>query len=114
MTYMLDDLVLPNPKKFVRKIIETGVEHLIYGNLTTKKVQNRKEQFILTYQYLTQAQINSILAKYVLEIVLPFSVTDTNLSIAETDVLMDVSGLEFPPSAEEYRENITITLTEVN
>ena len=113
MSYILGSLTLPNPKKFTRKIIETAVENLLMFGKTTKRVVNRKEQYILEYIHLTQAQINAILAIYDLEQVVSFTVNETNLSIGPTDVLIDISGLEYPPSAEQYRENMTIILTEV-
>ena len=112
MPYNLSTIILPQPKKLTREIIETGVEHLLIYGKTTKRTENRKERFTLEYQYLTQAQINSILSIYRLDTIISFSVNETNLVIAETDVLIDIQGLEYPPSAKEYRENMTIVLTE--
>ena len=111
--YQLGGITLPNPKKFTRIFIELGVEHLLMFGKTTKRIENRKEQFILEYQYLSQADINAILSQYELEVPLDFVVTETNLSIASTSVLMDVSGFEFPQTGEEYREHMVITLTEI-
>lgn len=111
--YTLQGTTLPNPKRFTRNIIEKGVEHLLMFGKTTKRVENRKEQFVLEYQYLTQPQINSILSLFELGTVLSFTIDEENLSVPETLVLMDVTGLEYPPSGELWREHMVITLTEV-
>ena len=111
--YILGSLTLPKPKKFTRNIIETAVEHLLMFGKTTKRLVNRKEQFILEYQYLTVAQVNALLSLYDLDTVLTFTITETNLSIGPTDVLMDISPREYPQSGDQVRENIVITLTEV-
>lgn len=80
---------------------------------TTKKVQNRKERYILDYTFLTQAQVNSILSQFELGSALTFQCTDTNMPIGPTTVLMDIQGRDYPPSGEELREDMQIILTEV-
>lgn len=109
----LNGLQLPQPKKITRRVIEKGVEHLLVFGRTTKKTENRKEEFVLTFQYLTNAQANSIISLFNLETILSFYSTESNFLVAETDVLMSVSGREYPKSGEAYRENLVITLTEV-
>lgn len=113
MAYTLGGVELPKPKRFTRNIVEKAVEHLIMFAKTTKKVENRKEQFILEYQFLTQAQVNEILSLYNRQTSLIFTVNETNLSISDTEVLMDIQAREYPPSGEQYRENLQIILTEI-
>ena len=113
MAYILGGLTLPNPKRFSRQFIEASALNLTALGKTTKNVINRKERFTLVYQYLTQAQVNSILSEYELEIVRTFQVTETNLTIAATDVLIDVNSRDYPPSGTEYGEHLTLILTEV-
>lgn len=114
MAYTLGGLTLPKPRKLTRFQLEKSVEHLLMFGKTTKKVENRKERFVLEWLYLSQAQINSILSLYELETVLSFQCDDTNMPIGPTDVLLDVSGLTFPPSGEHWRENMKLVLTEVH
>ena len=111
--YTLGNIILPYPKRFTREFIETGAENLLMEGKTTKRVENRKEVFILEYQHLTSAEVNSILSEYELDRVRTFIVTETNLSIAATDVLINVKGREYPPSGVLYRENLILILTEV-
>lgn len=113
MAYQLGSITLPKPKKFTRNFVELAVEHLIMFGRTTKRTTNRKEQFVLEYQYLTREQVNSILSQYQLNTFLPFTVDEDNLTIAQTDVLMDLSPREYPASGEQYRENLQIILTEI-
>lgn len=113
MAYTLGEITLPKPKKFTRKQIELSVEHLVMDAKTTKKLQNRKEQFILEYRYLTQAQIGAIMSQYELNTSLVFTVDEANLTVAPTDVLMDMSERDYPMTGEQLREDLIIILTEV-
>ena len=110
--FQLGNIILPYPKKFTRKFIETGAENLLMEGKTTKRIENRKEVFVLEYQHLTPAEVNSILSEYELDSVRTFTVTETNLSISATDVLVDIKNREYPPSGVLYRENLTLVLTE--
>jgi hypothetical protein len=114
MAYILGAITLPNPKSFKREFIETAAENLLIEGKTTKRVENRKERFILTFLNLTQAEVGSILSEYELEAVRTFQVNETNLTIGPTDVLVDIEEREYPLSGEEYRENLTLVLTEVS
>ena len=113
MAYILGSTTLPGPKKFTREFIETGAENLLMEGKTTRKIQNRKEKFILEFQNLTSAQVNSILSEYELDAVRTFQVTETNLTIGPTDVLIDVQDREYPPTGTFYRENLVLVLMEV-
>lgn len=113
MSYILGSLTLPNPKSFTRDFIETGIENLLMQGKTTRKIQNRKERFTLTFLNLTVAQVNSILSEYELESVRNFVITETNLSISPTPVLIDIKDRKYMSAGESYRENLTLVLTEV-
>lgn len=113
MAYILGNITLPSPKSFTRKFIETSKENLLIEGKTTKRVENRKEQFTLVFQHLTPSEVNSILSEYNLDTVRSFQVTETNLTIGPTDVLIDITGRNYPSSGKEYRENLTLVLKEV-
>lgn len=114
MSFILGAVTLPQPKSFTRRFIETSRQNLLMEGKTTKKTDNRKERFTLVFQELTQAQVNSILSEYNLEAVRSFQVTEANLTIAATDVLVNISPREYPLSAKAYRENFSLILTEVS
>ena len=111
--YQLGSITLPNPKSFTREFIETGAENLLMVGKTTKRTENRKERFALTFLNLTLAQVNSILSEYELDMVRNFTVNETNLSIPSTPVLIDIEDREYPKSGATYRENLTLVLMEV-
>lgn len=113
MSYLLGAITLPQPKSFTRSFIETSQENLLMEGKTTKKVENRKERFTLVFQELTPAQANAILSEYNLEAVRSFQVTETELTIAATDVLVDILPRIYPLSGKAYRENLTLILTEI-
>ncbi len=114
MSFLLGAITLPQPKSFTRTFIETSQQNLLIEGKTTKKTENRKERFTLVFQELTQAQVNSILSEYQLEAVRSFEVTETELTITATNVLVDISPRVYPLSAKAYRENLMLILTEVS
>jgi hypothetical protein len=113
MSFTLGDTILPNPKEMTREFIERSAENLLIAGRTTKRMENRKERFILKYQNLTQAQVGSILSEYELHTTRLFIVNDTNMPIGPTDVFIDVSDREYPISGPSYRQDLTLVLTEV-
>lgn len=113
MSYILGNITLKNPTGFRRNPIETSVVNTSATGRTTKDIQNRKEQFILAYDDLTQSQVNEILSEYNLEEVRDFSVSETNLTITATAVHIDISPRSYHRGAD-YREGLILTLTEVS
>lgn len=113
MAYILNNLTLPNPKRFTRRIIEIGTENITIGGKTTKRIQNRKEQFILEFKNLTLSQADSILAIYLLNQVVTFSNDDTSLLIDDTNVLVDVDDRFYNKAGNSYRKDFNLILTEV-
>jgi hypothetical protein len=111
--YILGDLTLPRPKALRRETIEKAVYHETLNGTLKKDVQNRKERFILEFRFLTQDQVNQILAEYNLETSRNFQSTETNLVIAATPVHIEIEGREYNTPGNEYREDITLILTEV-
>jgi len=114
MSYILGNVTLPQPKSFARRFIEKGRENLLIEGKSTKRVENRKEKFVLVFLNLTRAQMNSILSEYELEEVRSFQVTEPYLAISATDVLIDIAGREYVKSGGQYRQNLTLILTEIS
>lgn len=113
MSYLLGGITLPAPRKLSRQIIESAVEHIIITGKTTKRITRRKERYVLQYQNLTQAEVASILSEYALKSVRTFTVSESNLSIGPVDVLIDITNRSYPPSGENYLENLNVILSEV-
>ena len=113
MSYVLGDVTLPRPKSMERKFLEVSQENLTIDGKATRKITNRKEEFILTFQSLSQAVVNSLLSEYELQAVRTFTVDEDNLSIGPTDVLVDVLTRNYPISGKRYLEEFNLVLTEV-
>ena len=90
MPYILDGLTLPQPKGYARKTMETSTVLTMLDGTTKKDITNRKEQHILTFSKLTQAEVGNIVAKYNLLTTLSFEITETNLTLASVTVHMDL------------------------
>jgi len=111
--FILGAITLPYPKSFTRSFIETSAGNLTIRGKNTKKTENRKEQFTLVFQELTRIQANSILSEYRMETVRSFQVTEAELTIAATDVLVNISSRNYPLTGKAYREEFSLILTEV-
>lgn len=113
MSYLLDSSTLPNPVEFTRETVEASTQNVTIEGKDKKDIVNRKERYILEFTKLTQAQISSIMAKYNLQTTLSFQVTETNLTINATDVHIDIPQRAYNTGGDQYREDITLILTEV-
>lgn len=113
MAFILGTTTLPNPVGFRREYIETAQENMTLQGKNTKRWVNRKERFILTWELLTQTEINTILAEYELDEVRDFEVTEDGLTISATPVLVDRTAREYLKTGPEYREKLSLILIEV-
>lgn len=111
--WILGDLTLPRPKAFARETIEKAVYHETLNGTLKKDIQNRKERYTVEFRYLTQTEVGQILAEYNLETSRNFQVTETNLTIAATPVHIEIQRREYNTPGNEYREDMTLILTEV-
>jgi hypothetical protein len=114
MSYTLGSITLPRPISFKREYIETGTTNNLLNGSTKKDIINRKEKFILEYTNLTQTEVAEILSQYELNTTRNFSVDETNLTIAETPVFIDIPSRLYNVKGTDYRESLTIVLTEVS
>lgn len=110
---MLGGITLPRPKSLQREIIEVATENITILGRTTKKILHRKERFVLSFTHIKQTTVSTILSEYTLNAVRTFLVTEANLSIGPTDVLIDMSERQYIPGGTEYIENFKLVLTEV-
>ncbi len=114
MAWILGSTTLPDPRGFRRRFAEKSTYHEMINGTSKKDISNRKERFELLFTRLSQATVAGILAEYELKKALSFSVTDGSLSIAATNVHVDVSGRDYNTKGSEFREDITLVLTEVS
>lgn len=114
MSWTLGSTTLPDPKTFSRQYVEKATFHEMVNGTSKRDITSRKEKFFLGYTRLTQAIVASVLAEYAQKQSLMFSVTDGDLSIAEREVHVLVSGREYQTKGSEFRENFQLILEDVN
>lgn len=114
MSYLINGTILPNPKKFTHNFIETAAQNeLIFGK-TTKRLQLRKRQYVLEFQYLTIAQTQTLEALYTPNTPVNFQVTEQNLQLGPITCFMDIMDRQFIDTGANWRENLKIGLMEIS
>lgn len=113
MSFILGSTTLPMPVKFSRETIERAAVNETIDGTTKKDLTNRKERFVLEFKNLTQAEVSSILSEYNLQTTRTFQVTEDNLTISGTSVHIDIPSREYNQKSADYREDLSIVLTEV-
>lgn len=113
MSWTLGSTTLPDPKGFTRRFVEKSIYHEMINGTSKKDIGARKEQFSVQFTKLSQATVASILAEFAIKQTLPFSVTDGNLSISERYVHVDIAGRDYNTRGSEFREDVTLILTDV-
>lgn len=111
MAYVLDGTTLKAPTDFSRETIETSASNNSIEGRTTKDIMNRKYRYVLVYNWLSASERNDIITIYDKEACVTFEVTETNLTISETEVHVDIPRRNYHKGAD-YRENFTLILTE--
>lgn len=114
MSFILGSVSLPRPKAFRREYVEQGATVRTLDNTTKKDYSGRKEKFTLEFKMLTQTQIGQIVTEFELNIPRNFSVSETNLTISATPVLIEIISREYNTPGIEYREDLVLELTEVS
>jgi len=113
MSYIVNDLTLPRPVKLIRNQIEVGATVHTLSGATKKDIVNRKEQFVLSFEMLTQTEVANIMTEYDKQDTVDFESTETNLAIPSTECQMEISQRAYNTKGNEYREDLVIIFTEV-
>lgn len=114
MSWLLNSIEFPaDPRGFSRRPIEKSTYHDMINGTSKKDISSRKEQFTVAFTRLTQAQVAQVLSIYELKQTVPFEVEDGELSIAATQVHVDINGRNYNTKGSEFREDFELILTEV-
>ncbi len=111
-TWTLNGVNIPFPQGYNVRVAEGSAVHVTVKNKTIKQIAGRKNEYVLRYEYLTQAEVATLLGLLALDSVLEFAATDGSLSIPATNVIMTITNRDYPAKGGEFRENITVILTE--
>lgn len=112
MSYTLGDTTLPNPINMLRRQVEIAGSNITLTGRTVKDIRNRKEQFILTFRFLTQTEVANILSEYNKEETVDFTISEPSLTVAATPVHIVLPSRRYNQGGD-YLEDFNIILTEV-
>lgn len=112
--WILNDISLPRPSRMYREFIYVKKDLVSINGRTTRDFSARKEEFVLEYDYLNQAQINRIMALVELNVAMNFRVTENNLTITSTPVFPFIRRREYPTPGGSFLEKIQLILIEVS
>lgn len=111
--WTLNGVTLPNPQGFGRRYRELSTYHEAINERTTRDISARKEVFILSYEKKKQSTVANILSQFNLKQSLTFAAEDGDLSIAETEVHVEIGNRQYSTKGSEFREDFQVILTEV-
>lgn len=114
MSYILNGTTIPRPQQFQRFQLEIARKLDMLNGATKKDIVGRKEQFLLSYERLTQSEVTNIVAIYNLNSEVTFQVTETNLTIPVTNVHVEIPNRAYRTLGSDYLEDLTLVLTEVS
>jgi hypothetical protein len=113
MSWTLGSITLPAPQGFERRQIEVQTEVQTLSGSTRRDTTTKKEQYVLYFEKLTQTEVTQILTEYNKNLAVAFAVSETNLTIQTTQVLISLKTRQYLTPGDEYREDFELTLTEV-
>lgn len=113
-SWVLGGTTLKNPQGYTPTEIEISSVITTAIGATRKQIRGKKLQHQIDWTLLTQTEVSDILSLYNQNTALDFTVTDGQLSIPTVSVQMDIMRRAHNAKGSEFREDISILLTEVN
>ena len=113
MSWTLGSVTLKAPVSFNRTQMEIAKSNLMLDGTSKKDFIRQKEVFEIGLVGLTQAQVTEIMNLYESKVAVAFVVSETNLTIASTQVFITISERKYNFKGNEYREDINLKLEEV-
>lgn len=112
MAWILGSTTLPTPQGFKREPILIMSEVNTLSGKTKRDYVRTKYRYTLTFEKLTQAEVTTILNEFT-QAVKSFSVSETNLTVAAVDVLVEITDREYNTAGGDFREDFKVILIEV-
>lgn len=113
MSYILDGTTLPNPKSFKRGFIPVSQDCKTIDGRQGRDFKIVKERFVLGFDNLTSTEITAILTIVEKNVAVTFSVNEKDLTINQTDVLVNVTSINYVTPGSIYLSEMEIELVEV-
>lgn len=118
MAYILNGTTIRRPLE-IRELNSTQMseQRTLAGNVGRDYFGSNKRVWELTYENVTPTDFTTIKNLYLTylstETALTWEVTETNYTVTETDVHVDLAEREFSVRGETYLSNFTLVLKEV-
>lgn len=113
MAYILDGQTLKRPNKMDVRTEEVSKSHLTLNGEVKKDIVGFRKVFTLSFQGLTQSQLNTIKTIYDKKEPVSFSVSDGDLTISETRVWVKIQSEVYQTLGSDYRADVVLVLEEV-
>lgn len=111
--YVLGDFILPRPKTFDRRFIDIGQEFLSINGRLTRDYTNRKEEYILRFEVLSQSELDDILSMLEGNAAVNLTLNDGDLQINQVPVFAFISSIEYSVPGSNYIASLVLRLVEV-
>ena len=113
--YILNSTSLPRPKEFTRQFIPVSQDiTAITGHEGRDFRYRTKEKFTLSWEILSKSEVETIMTIVNLNTAVSFYVLETNLSVAQTSVLLKIKDIEYVIVGSGYKGMMTLELEEVS
>lgn len=113
MSYVLNGTNLPTPKFFKREYISISKDVKSISGKQSRDKRTKKEKFMLSWETLSSSELTTILNIVNLNTPVTFSVTDGNLFIGETNVIVRIKSVDYIVPGENYIAATELELEEV-
>lgn len=110
--YLLDGIYLPPPKTFSREFISISSDVSTLTGKTGRDLGTKKEIFRLGWEVLSKEEVDNILVILAKNTPVVFQITETNLTIAPTRVIIRLSGIEYSTLGSNYISSLELELEE--
>lgn len=117
MSYVLDSTTIKSPQKLEEENTTQTVQHrTLDGSVSRDQFGNNKRRWILRYRNTQKADYDTIKTIYDSYLstgtVVTWESTETNYTIAETNVHVDLLERDFSVGGESYISSFDLILTE--
>lgn len=114
MRYSLNGTQIPRPSFMSREFIQVKVDLETINGRTTRDFSTVKEKFLLRWDFLSQAEMTTIMSIVELNTPVTFQIAENNLTVNSTTVIPFIFNREYPTPAGSFYEAFELELVEVS
>ena len=111
--YEINNVIVPRPVLFQREYLHAKKDVISIEGKGGRDLSGLKEKFLIGWEYLTEAELNKLLAIVEENAAVTFVVNDGNLVINETSVMVFIKSVDYEVLGNSYLASTTLELVEV-